>query len=81
MNDQEQLQLKQALDMLPDAVETVRMAFNRRKNAQIEVYGRCYAYCGGCYLPLEPAPKGNGKEGYVGFTSCCQARTLYDTTK
>ena len=81
MNDQEQIELRHALDMLPNAVETVQMAFNRRKRAQFEVYGRCYAYCGGCYMPLEPAPKGNGKEGYVGFMSAAQARTLYDTTK
>ena len=80
MNEHEYIKMAEAHATLSTAVETVRMAFERRRRAQTEVYGRCYAYCAGCYMPLEPAPKGNGKEGYVGFMKCCEARTLYDTT-
>lgn len=74
-------ELTQALENLPNAAGPIQNTFSQRQQAQVAAFGRCYAYCGGCYMPLEPAPKGNGKPGFVGFLKCCEARTLYNTTK
>jgi hypothetical protein len=47
--------------------------YRQRARLQTETYGKLYAFCSKCGLPMAPAEKGPTADnpGYVGFEPCC----------